>query len=600
MTIFHKENIILSNLYMNWNIVQNILRWVLLNLLFAELYLAGAELALFISSFNPSAPSAIWPSEGIALAIFILYGKNAFFGLFLGSTISNFLYNTNPFTAIIAGIGNTSGTFINYYITKNFIKNFYPLHSAKSLGYFFTIATYPGAFLASIVGVGVLWVLNTLPSEKFFSIFNSWFVSKELGYVLITPFILSIYKTREQYSWSKKNTLIAIVTIGFTTLFTSFTFTTTDPILILPIPFLIYASFRFRDIGATVSILLVSIVAAYHTIRGEGPFSNFEHSLASITPFIYLDAYIIALTTVSYTLVAVLKERERAQKRAIDNMKEIERMQENARKELELKVIERTKIIQQQKNELEIQISMAQKIQLSLLPQTIPIIPSLEISFQYLPMMKLGGDFLDIKTFGNPPKGITFFICDVSGHGVPAAFLASMVKMSLHHWYENPKDLRKAANEIYRSLVDNIGSNFITASFLHLDLQTKELKFARAGHVPLIIFRKEGKVEEYSPKGKVIMEMSPPDCEEISIPLSPSDLVLLYTDGITEAVGKTNVEMYSTERLIDLIKNNFTKELNTITKEIIDSVIAYLGGIENLEDDLSLLCFRVKDQSIQL
>lgn len=580
---------------MNSNKTQTILRWILLNLLFAELYLAGAELALFISSFNHSGPSAIWPSEGIALAIFILYGKNAFVGLFLGSTISNFLYNSNPITAVVAGLGNTFGTLINYYIIKKFIKESYPLYSGKSLGYFLTIGTYPGALFASTLGVGILWTLGTLPSERFFNVFNSWFISKELGYVLITPFVLSIYKTRDQYSWSKKNTFIAVFTIGITTIFTSYTFITTDPILILPIPLLIYASFRFRDIGATVSIMLVSIVAAYHTIRGEGPFANFENSLAFITPFIYLDAYIIALTTVSYTLVAVLKERERAQKKAIENMKEIERMQENARRELELKVIERTKIIQQQKNELEMQISMAQKIQLSLLPQTIPEIPSLEISFQYLPMMKIGGDFLDIKVFGNPPEGITFFICDVSGHGVPAAFLASMVKMSLYHWYENPKDLQRAAHLLHLSLADNIGSNFITASFLYLDIQTKGLKFARAGHVPLIVVRKDGNVEEYSPKGKVIMSISPPSCEEIFISLNPSDIVVLYTDGITEAKGIANVEMYSTQRLINLIKNNLTNNLSKITKEIIDSVISYSGGIENIEDDLSLLCFRVKN-----
>lgn len=571
-----------------------ILRWILLNILFAELYLAGAEVSLFISSFNHSSPTAIWPSEGIALAVFILYGKNVFFGVFLGSTISNFLYNTNLITAITAGLGNTFGTFLNYYIIKTFIKQAYPLYSVRSLGYFFTIGTYPGSLFASIIGVGILWILGTLPSERFFSVFNSWFISKELGYVLITPFILSIYKTRDQYSWSQKNILIAILTIGVTTIFTSYTFITNEPILILPIPLLIYASFRFRDIGATGSMMLVSVVAAYHTIRGEGPFANFENSLTYITPFVYLDAYIIALTSVSYTLVAVLKERERAQKRAIDNMKEIERMQENARKELELKVLERTKIIQQQKNELEMQISMAQKIQLSLLPQTIPEIPTLEISFQYFPMMKIGGDFLDIKVFGNPPEGITFFICDVSGHGVPAAFLASMVKMSLYHWYEHPKDVQRAAHQLYLSLVDNIGSNFITASFLYLDLQVKELKFARAGHVPLIVLRNNGEIEEYAPRGKVIMSMSPPTCEEISIFLKPLDLVVLYTDGITEAKGKTNAEMYSTQRLINLIKNNSIKEISNLTKEIIESVIAYSGGLENVEDDLSLLCFRVK------
>ncbi|MCX7998640.1 MAG: serine/threonine-protein phosphatase, partial [Leptospiraceae bacterium] len=97
-----------------------------------------------------------------------------------------------------------------------------------------------------------------------------------------------------------------------------------------------------------------------------------------------------------------------------------------------------------------------------------------------------------------------------------------------------------------------------------------------------------------APKGRVIMSVSPPFCEEVFISLNPQDIVVLYTDGITEARGSTHTEMYSSQRLINLIKNNIEADLNKITKEIIDSVIAYSGGPENLEDDLSLLCFRIK------
>lgn len=572
--------------------VGRLFRFFLETILFAELYVAGAELGLYIASFSPKEPSPIWPPEGITLALLIIFGIRVVPGAIIGASIANYIYHPEIYTSVIAGFGNTLGTLLNFYIIRKWIKTDYPLESGRVVGYFFTLSTYPGALLASLVGVSALYFFDVIPGERFFNVLLSWFVCKELGFVIITPFILSLFYTKKQYTWSLKTTILALLTIGLMTGISRYAFISSEPILILPIPFLIYASVRFRDIGATSSILLISGIAAYYTIRGYGPFANLEHKWKSVAPLIYLDSYIIALTGVSYILVSVLKERETAQKAALDNMKQIEIMQENAKRELEKKVIERTQIIEQQKNELENQISMAQRIQLALLPQSIPKVADLEISFQYLPMMKVGGDFLDIRKFENQ-KGVSFFICDVSGHGVPSAFLASMVKMSLYHWYENPRALHRAAHELFLSLEENMGSHFITASFLFYDLETGKLGFARAGHLPLLILKKNKVMEQYSPRGKVIMSLAPPNCEEISIQLEKGDTVILYTDGIIEARNPGSNDMYSTEQLIELIQENSELSTNDLAKKIIEFAIEYSGGIEHIEDDLSVLCFRV-------
>jgi serine phosphatase RsbU (regulator of sigma subunit) len=570
----------------------HIIRYLLETILYAELYVFGAELALYIASFSPKEPTPIWPPEGIFLALSLIIGLRTIPGAIIGASIANYMYYPEIFTAVTAGFGNALGTVVNYYIIKKWIKNDYPLDSGRSVGYFFTIATYPGALVASIVGVSALWFWDGISSERFFNVLLSWFICKELGFVIITPFILAVYNTRGQYTWSLRTTLLAIISISLMTGISRYAFISSEPILILPIPFLIYASVRFRDIGATSSVLLISGIAAYYTIRGYGPFANLEYKWKSVAPLIYLDSYIIALTGVSFTLVAVLKERERAQKAALDNMKQIEIMQENAKRELEQKVIERTKIIEEQKNELENQISMAQKIQLALLPQSIPKVSDLEISFQYLPMMKVGGDFLDIRKFP-ALNGVSFFICDVSGHGVPSAFLAAMVKMSLYHWYENPKLLKRAAKELYLSLEESMGPHFITASFLYYDLETRILGFARAGHLPLLVLRANGEMEQFSPKGKIIMSLAPPDCDEIQIQLEKGDTVILYTDGIIEARHPQTGEMYSTELLIDFIKENKAESIHGLARKIIELAIDYSGGLEKIEDDLSILCFRV-------
>ena len=577
---------------MNASSLKRFIHFFLEAVAFAELYILGAELGLYIASFNPKEPSPIWPSEGIVLSLLILFGYRVVPGAFLGGSIANYIYHPDISTALIAGLGNTLGTVLNFFIIRRWVKKDYPLYSGKVVGYFFTLSTYPGAFLASVIGVSALYFWDVIPEDRYWIALLSWFISKELGFVIVTPFILSLIFTRKDYSWSFRSTSLGVLSIVLMVLTSRYAFISSEPILVLPIPFLIYASVRFRDIGATTSVVLVTILASYYTIRGYGPFANLEHKWKSIAPLIYLDSYIVALTGVSYTLVAVLKERERAQKKAIANMKKIELIQENAKRELEKKVIERTKIIEQQKNELENQILMAQKIQLALLPQKIPQISNLEIAFEYLPMMKVGGDFLDIRKFNNP-KGLSFFICDVSGHGVASAFLSAMIKMSLYHWYENPKNLNRAAHELFLSLSEAIGSNFVTASFLFYDLETQVLNFARAGHLPLIIIRKDKSIEQFSPRGRVVMSLAPPECEEIFIQLQNGEMVVLYTDGIIEARNPNSQKMYSLENFIDFIQKNSHLGPSELSKKIIESCVEYSGGIQHLEDDLSVLCFKV-------
>ncbi|MCB1176597.1 MAG: SpoIIE family protein phosphatase, partial [Leptospiraceae bacterium] len=421
----------------------------------------------------------------------------------------------------------------------------------------------------------------------------NWFISKELGLAIFTPFLLSWYYTRKTYTWSFKTTTMAITAITIMVYVSKKVFTSGEPILFLPIPFLIYAAVRFRDIGATSSILLLSGVSAFYTAQGIGPFGASKMSMTLFdAPLILMDSYIVAMTGMSFMLVAVLKEREKAQNAALDNFKMIEKMKDEANKELERKVIERTKIIELQKDELEKQISIAQKIQTALLPQYIPNVEGVSISFQYLPMMKVGGDFLDIKHF-EKENGICFFICDVSGHGVPAAFLASMAKMSLYHWYEKPDDVKRGANEFYLSLRDHLGSHFITAVFIYLDLEKRELKLARAGHLATIILDKNGKVHNYFPRGKIIMNLAPPNCEELTIPLNEGDTIFLYTDGIIEARKADSNEMFEIERLEVLLSEFHNLPVNRLAQVVLDSVMDFAGSMENVEDDLSIMVIRV-------
>ncbi len=174
------------------------------------------------------------------------------------------------------------------------------------------------------------------------------------------------------------------------------------------------------------------------------------------------------------TMAKNLQSASEEQKRLIQ---EVSQLNEH----LEQRVTDRTLTIQAQSEELNRQIMMARRIQMSLLPVRLPDIPAVTLSFKYQPMMAVGGDFVD---FSYNSREMMLFICDVSGHGVPAAFLSAMVKMSLPSCYSAGKNTSLAMDRLYQSLMGKMGGHFISAVFCHIDLATGAMVSSNAGHPP--------------------------------------------------------------------------------------------------------------------
>jgi len=262
---------------------------------------------------------------------------------------------------------------------------------------------------------------------------------------------------------------------------------------------------------------------------------------------------------------------------------EITQLNEN----LEKKVKERTQKIEEQSKEIDKQIQITRKIQLSLLPEAIPSIPNASVSFKYLPMMDVGGDFLDFDT--REKEKLKLFICDVSGHGIPAAFLASMVKMALQDCYELNLSPTESLNRIHRVLKGKMQGHFLSAIFCEINLETGLLKVANAGHLPLIYVSKLGESKFFSPKGRVISELISPNFPEDSQYLNSGDKIVLYTDGITESRNPKN-EMYGENRLLEVISKNFYLSTQELCEQIYKSLLEFREN-ENLQftDDITIL-----------
>ncbi len=262
---------------------------------------------------------------------------------------------------------------------------------------------------------------------------------------------------------------------------------------------------------------------------------------------------------------------------------------------LEQMVVERTSELTEARDLLLHDIELARKIQTALLPQALPRKDCAEIFFKYVPMMGVGGDFIDILLPGRDlqdvegENAVCFFICDVSGHGVSAALTAAMVKMSLASWEMNAGFPARHLAAISDSLKGKTGGNFITAISCYIDLESGRLLFANAGHPPIIIIRADGTAETINTQGRLISDYIVTNCEDVELTLYDNDIVVLYTDGIIEE--RCGDELFGEERFIDILKSRCHSPVEELCNGVYNTLIEFKGNAM-FDDDFTILVMR--------
>lgn len=558
-----------------------------------SLYILFSKIGFQLAFLN-SQVSPVWPPEGMGLTALLILGPRALPGLFFGAVISNYLNNPHLPAAFLIGIGNTLSSTINYYLIMRFTGGYDPLYSTRSLVYFFTLCTIPGSAVSAAIGVTSLLIFNFLTVDVYWNVLSTWFSGEMQGFLIVCPLLYVWFNPYRKIPFGILKKLELAVLTFLVYLSGRIAFSEELPLLFLPIPFVILTSLRFREWGATISSAALTFTAVTQTVAGFGVFAMKKAGVLSINDsLIYLDAFLFSINGISYFLVTVSRERERAQREALASLQTINRIREAANEELEKKVQARTEVIEKQKAEIDKQLDIAKRIQESLFPHGFGALEELELSFKNVPMMKVGGDLVDVVL--EPEKReLGVFICDVSGHGIPAAFLSALVKMSLDEWHQNPKKLTECMERVGEQIRPNLKGHFVTASVIHIDLNTGLLHFARAGHFPLFIIRESGSLITLKPNGRIITTFFQTEAETESFQLQKNDLIILLTDGLTEARTINNTKMFGEERLIELITEIRHLPLEQIKEKIFDEVIEYSGGISLIQDDLTLVLLRYR------
>lgn len=233
------------------------------------------------------------------------------------------------------------------------------------------------------------------------------------------------------------------------------------------------------------------------------------------------------------------------------------------------------------------ELEIARRVQYSILPEKLPDIPGLDIRALYKPMDLIGGDFYDFCY--TDPQRIGIIVADVSGHGIPASLISSMVKIAFcmqSQHYEKPD--RLIAN-IHNAIYGKCETHFVAASYIFIDLERMRMLHANAGHSPLVILNREtGVIRRIKGKGKIIGIFPDVESELIEMELVRGDRIILYTDCVTET-RNTSGEYFGDERFDIYITGNAEKDAETFTSGLEGHLARWAGNNSRFEDDLTMV-----------
>jgi sigma-B regulation protein RsbU (phosphoserine phosphatase) len=239
--------------------------------------------------------------------------------------------------------------------------------------------------------------------------------------------------------------------------------------------------------------------------------------------------------------------------------------------------------------EINTELEMARQIQLSILPSTTPKINGMEIVARYIPMTSVAGDFYDFIVQDDRHLGI--LIADVSGHGLPAALIASMLQVALTAQTSHVSEPGKVLAGLNRALCGKFQQNFVTAAYVYLDLEKNVLKYAGAGHPPVLIWRKSaGIASQLLENGLVLGQFDDATYDSIEIPIEVGDRFVLYTDGIPETFSPDGEE-FGTDRFLRFVDANTRLDAGPFADALLLELARWLDRPpgEGHKDDISLL-----------
>lgn len=323
----------------------------------AVLFYASACLGYSLT-FDNADSLPTWPPSGIAFALILVMGSQAWPGIMIGSLVANLMSHWNdptlPVHSIIAiasftAISHTMEALVGNALVKKWIRDDYPFRTSRGAFRFLFVAVLM-CLSGALLGTFILYSNNVIQPDALLKTCVSWLVGNVVGVLLFTPFILSLARNNELRFTAEKALEVSLFVMGIAGIifllredYFSTTIQRALPFLILP--FFLWLAFRFELIVAMGGVLIVSLLAIYFTVENQGPFVLTEPYYSMLL----LQIFIAVLSISTLVLSATVKERTMAQQTLLE-----------FNETLEAKVQERTQALQ---NEIQTRKEAEHKLQ---------------------------------------------------------------------------------------------------------------------------------------------------------------------------------------------------------------------------------------------
>ena len=244
-----------------------------------------------------------------------------------------------------------------------------------------------------------------------------------------------------------------------------------------------------------------------------------------------------------------------------------------------------------EKERLERELQVAASIQRNLLPDSLPEISGFQMAATTLPSRAVGGDHYDfIRRDGE----YLIAIADVSGKGIPAALLVSTLHATFHALAEGEWQLPEMVSKISRSIyASSLSNKFITFVLVRLNPEQKTFHSVNAGHNYPLLISKEGEISTLCKGGMALGLLPGCEYQEEEISLSPGDILVFYTDGVTESFDLEEEE-FSEERFRNLLLENRHRSAQEIFDAVLEDIKVFVGEAPQ-HDDLTLIVIKVAE-----
>ncbi len=254
-------------------------------------------------------------------------------------------------------------------------------------------------------------------------------------------------------------------------------------------------------------------------------------------------------------------------------------------------IIENARLYEEEKALLQMQeeMRMAHEIQANLLPQQAPVLEGYDIAGISLPAKDVGGDYFDFIKIDQ--SNLAFCLGDVSGKGMPAALLMANLQATIRGQAllkNSPKECMEKSNKLLFHCTDD--KKFATVFYGILNSLEHKIIYSNAGHNNPYLFKKNSDPIPLEAGGLLLSFMEEISYDEGVVEFVPDDLLLIYSDGVTEAMDDNEIE-FGDEKLISLVQEHYNDGVDKIISKIVKAVNIYAGKQPQM-DDITLLIIK--------